>query len=441
LALLVTILHIYTSYRFTDDSEYANVSIIPFLVDNTINVTGLIATGGLIILIASSAFSRVIRHYIYQSWLVVHILSAIAVLVGLILHHVTIAIFIALWWTLDLVIVRYLIQANCLHKCTTATLRLIDHRPGRRGTAAQSYEPSVEISIDNRNRSVQFSAGQYARIAIPAINGWEFHPLSISSAPHEDYLTFHVRNRGDWTSQLVALANATTTTTTTTVLLEGPYGAPSIDYDDDRHYRYFLLIGGGIGITPLQSIGKNLLYQRAKQNRNLQCLRYVWSVRDLQIVDDIPPLGRSSPMSDDNDIDNDNDGQVVQVDVYCTRSTSSSLEDAAESSSSSDNPRPRPYNVHVGRPDLDSIFTEMKAQVIANSSSKQKRDYSGGREASVAVIACGPAPLLHDVERLCRLYSPSIVNCGRGGAGCRRGGDNDNNVAVYFDLHQEHFEF
>jgi hypothetical protein len=54
----------------------------------------------------------------------------------------------------------------------------------------------------------------------------------------------------------------------------------------------------------------------------------------------------------------------------------------------------------------------------------------------VAVIACGPAPLLHDVERLCRLYSPSIVDCGRGGRG-----DDNNNVAVYFDLHQEHFEF
>ena len=42
--------------------------------------------------------------------------------------------------------------------------------------------------------------------------------------------------------------------------IEGPYGEPSVNVED-LTYQNFLLISGGIGITPVQSIANELLEQ------------------------------------------------------------------------------------------------------------------------------------------------------------------------------------
>lgn len=152
------------------------------------------------------------------------------------------------------------------------------------------------------------------------------HPFSITSAPGDDYLSIHIRTRGDWTSQLRAIfsqvgevaavteyaallsltllsecnrcanlqrairadsselmscleettpgtVNPYVSAETRTVsvvspcvvllrirlpklLIDGPYGAPAQDYE---HYDVLLLIGLGIGATPLISIVKDVL--------------------------------------------------------------------------------------------------------------------------------------------------------------------------------------
>jgi ferredoxin-NADP reductase len=40
--------------------------------------------------------------------------------------------------------------------------------------------------------------------------------------------------------------------------MDGPYGNPAIDIDGDK-YKIFMMISGGIGITPMQSITNELL--------------------------------------------------------------------------------------------------------------------------------------------------------------------------------------
>lgn len=375
-SLVVTAFHIYTSFRFTDDSGFANEKLLPFLVDGSTNTSGSIATLGMALLVASSAL-RVVRKFVYQMWLILHIAAAIAVLVGLVMHDVETTVFIAIWWLLDLV-VRYAIQAPCTNM-NTAELRLIAN--------AESHEPAVELSMD---KTFDYSAGQFVRIAIPSISLFEFHPISISSAPHEDKVTLHVRNLGDWTDKLVKLAASKQSAT---VLVEGPYGAPSVDYDNDRHYQWFLFIGGGIGITPCQSIGKNILHQAEKENRKVHGMKFVWALRNMSMVEDIPPLGLTEA------------SEIAEVDIYCTRNTELQSDESA-----------LPYNVHMGsRPDLRAIFSEMKASASMRG------------QANVAVIACGPTKLMKDVAELCRQFSPAVIGCDNGG--------------VYFDLHKEHFEF
>lgn len=65
----------------------------------------------------------------------------------------------------------------------------------------------------------------------------------------------------------------------------GPYGFPSIDLVSD-YYKSFLLVGGGIGMAPIISVGKSLLEQRKNNSRPVSKLMLVWTTRDKEPFDD-----------------------------------------------------------------------------------------------------------------------------------------------------------
>ena len=49
-----------------------------------------------------------------------------------------------------------------------------------------------------------------------------------------------------------------------------------------------VFITGGIGVTPCRSIARQLLYDHAYNGRKLNSVRFVWSVRDLELVKALP---------------------------------------------------------------------------------------------------------------------------------------------------------
>ncbi|CAN1858527.1 Respiratory burst oxidase homolog protein B [Linum perenne] len=121
----------------------------------------------------------------------------------------------------------------------------------------------------------RYSSGQYVFVNCPAVSPFEWHPFSITSAPGDDYLSVHIRTLGDWTGQLKSVfakvcqppsssnqsgllrSDATATSTSMPKLrIDGPYGAPAQDY---KNYDVLLLVGLGIGATPLISIVKDVL--------------------------------------------------------------------------------------------------------------------------------------------------------------------------------------
>lgn len=69
---------------------------------------------------------------------------------------------------------------------------------------------------------------------------------------------------GSWTRDVMALINESAPGKSGKIIvkargyLSGPYGFPSIDIAGDQ-YKSFLLVGGGIGVTPIISICKDLL--------------------------------------------------------------------------------------------------------------------------------------------------------------------------------------
>lgn len=91
-------------------------------------------------------------------------------------------------------------------------------------------------------------------ICIPKISYFEWHPFSIQSSYGEKKIEVYVKKSGNWTKDLLALAERLNGEKTKAYLC-GPYGFPSIDIAGD-YYKTFVLVGGGIGITPIISTCK-----------------------------------------------------------------------------------------------------------------------------------------------------------------------------------------
>ena len=114
-------------------------------------------------------------------------------------------------------------------------------------------------------RDFKYKSGQYCFICVPGVSLFEWHPFSLSSSPHENMVSLHIRVLGDWTQRLYDYVDQTRQIK---VYLDGPYGTPCLDVDGDR-YKMFMFISGGIGITPMQSICNDILHQR-KRGRDIK---------------------------------------------------------------------------------------------------------------------------------------------------------------------------
>jgi predicted ferric reductase len=99
-------------------------------------------------------------------------------------------------------------------------------------------------------------SGMYAFINIPSISRWEWHPFTLSSAPHQEHIGFHIRAAGDWTSKALELMESKVVESalpaggkdraSIKIRVEGPIGASSQGFGD---HEVVVLIGAGIGIT------------------------------------------------------------------------------------------------------------------------------------------------------------------------------------------------
>lgn len=53
-----------------------------------------------------------------------------------------------------------------------------------------------------RPQGFMYRSGQWVRIACLKLGTDEYHPFTLTSAPHEDTLSLHIRAVGPWTSRL-----------------------------------------------------------------------------------------------------------------------------------------------------------------------------------------------------------------------------------------------
>jgi predicted ferric reductase len=214
----------------------------------------LAATAGLLALvgvgIASARAAR--RRLKYQTWYFIHLYTYVALALSFAHQLATGADFSteplnrAFWISL------YVIAAGLLLVFRIGVpLRSAWRHQLRVAKVVQEGPDTVSLHISGRYlEDLGAEAGQFFMWRFLTREGWwQAHPYSLSAAPNRSSLRITVKALGDHSQRLRALRPGTR------VFAEGPYGAFT---EGRRTRRQVLLIGAGVGITPLRALFESL---------------------------------------------------------------------------------------------------------------------------------------------------------------------------------------
>lgn len=178
---------------------------------------------------------------------------------------------------------------------------------------------SKVLKLELRVRNFRFEAGQYAFINIPQISKLQWHPFSISSAPSlaepptsssSSSSSFDVEDLGHSNSSTRVAGESSSSPCTNTggditfhcleseestftgalrklikanqltqVKVDGPYGGLSIPIEA---YSHLVLVGGGVGVTPMMSLLIDLMDRVDAGDiglKHLEKVHFVWASR------------------------------------------------------------------------------------------------------------------------------------------------------------------
>lgn len=180
----------------------------------------------------------------------------------------------------------YLAVPVCLYACERLIRALRSSIKAVKLLKVAVYPGNVLALHMTKPQGFKYKSGQYMFVNCAAVSPFEWHPFSITSAPGDDYLSVHIRTLGDWTRQLKTVFSEVCQPPTggksgllradiqvggnnnpsfPKILIDGAYGAPAQDY---KKYDVVLLVGLGIGATPMVSIVKDIINNmKAEENR------------------------------------------------------------------------------------------------------------------------------------------------------------------------------
>jgi len=218
--------------------------------------------------------------------------------------------------------------------------------------------------------SFNFKAGDYCFIRIPEISLTQWHPFSISSPPPLVPFSFHILNmgRGTWTGALYEHVKAGRPIH---VNVDGPHGR--LEVPVTTGYSTVVLCAGGVGATPIMSIFAHLLdLHKNGQAKQLKSIHLVWSAKSASIIHSwFPVLLRSAQENK----------ELCTLHLYASRAKES--KNAGESSGALvEDGAALDVELQTGRPSFGALFDQFV---------KEDPD-------SVAVLVCGPQPMVVDVQ-------------------------------------------
>lgn len=146
----------------------------------------------------------------------------------------------------------------------------------------------MSLAVTKTGAMATYKEGQYAYLMCPAVSKFQWHPFTISSAPQEQYATFHIRVQepGSWTHKLQqytklmgvkGVAHCEFTHISHEGITEpgkilGPdgqrllriYGPHSAPTQHLTEYNEVMICTSGIGVTPLAAAMKSIIHFRWK---------------------------------------------------------------------------------------------------------------------------------------------------------------------------------
>lgn len=229
----------------------ANCWLNPFAsCGNSATITASLALYALILLIMTSIWRKTL-HIPYEAWQVTHGLLAVFILISALVHifilgrYTTTPIMKALWLLYAIIVVGLI----AWYKILTPILRwnkqweVIENRKERGESHTLVLKPINHTGLS-------FEPGQYAWIKKGSTPfGVGQHPISFSSngdVPSGGTVSFTIKKLGDWSSTEVPAIEPEDR-----MWLDGPHGVLSSDREQGMGY---ILIAGGIGITPLYAM-------------------------------------------------------------------------------------------------------------------------------------------------------------------------------------------
>lgn len=217
---------------------------------NFLTIPAALALYGLIVLVFTSVFRDRIRIR-YETWQVGHGLLAVFVLLGAMPHIFTLGRFSrtpvmqAMWTLYAVAMIALILWYKILRPLLDWDKRwlVVENRQERGDARTLVLQPL-------NHPGFSFEPGQYAWIKKGKTPfGIGQHPISLSSSADVEpggTISFTIKKLGDWSGVVVP-----TIQPGDTVWVDGPHGVLSADREQGMGY---VLIAGGIGITPLYSM-------------------------------------------------------------------------------------------------------------------------------------------------------------------------------------------
>jgi len=206
----------------------------------------------LLVMAGITSYRLVRRHLKYETWWVVHLYTYLGLALAFahqivtgasfVGHPLTRAAWIVIWaGTAGLVLAFRIVQP--VWRSVRHQLRLVEIR--EEGPGAFSL-----ICRGRRLDRLAVSGGQFFlwRFLTREL-WWQAHPYSLSALPQPPYMRVTIKDLGDQSRAVSALRPGTR------IAIEGPYGAFT---HHARVSNRVLLIGAGVGVTPLRALLEDL---------------------------------------------------------------------------------------------------------------------------------------------------------------------------------------
>nr|XP_023394848.1 LOW QUALITY PROTEIN: dual oxidase 2 [Loxodonta africana] len=244
-----------------------------------------------------------------------------------------------------------------------------------------------------RPQGFEYKSGQWVRIACLALGTTEYHPFTLTSAPHEDTLSLHIRAVGPWTTRLREIYSPPTGNGSARypkLYLDGPFGE---GHQEWHKFEVSVLVGGGIGVTPFASILKDLVFKSSLGSQMLcKKIYFIWVTRTQRQFEWLADIIREVEENDHQDL--------VSVHIYITQ-----LAEKFDLRTTMLYICERHFQkvlnrslftglrsiTHFGRPPFEPFFNslqEVHPQV-----------------RKIGVFSCGPPGMTKNVEKACQLIN------------------------------------